>query len=297
MTLRDALARGAALLSEGGGESPVLDASLLLSHALGIDRAALLARGPEPVNDSVLELFKAFLARRRAGEAVAYILGRKEFWGMDFRVDRRVLVPRPETEHLVEAALEAASALKGARPLRLHDACTGSGCVGIALSAELLRRQSGLELELSLSDISPEALQLARENAERLLSGLARPGPSPGFILSDLLSGVEGLFEIITANPPYLAENEMNQIRSGAGMEPALALDGGPDGLALYRRLIPQAAARLAPGAFLAVEIGWTQGPAVRGLFREAGFSDICLRQDLGGRDRVVQGWMGCKRS
>ncbi len=307
MTVREALSHGASVLSGTGSETPYLDSSLLLARAAGCGRADLLARNPEPLSPGAEAGFLAFLARRSEGESVAYILGEKEFFGRAFRVDPRVLVPRPDTEILVEAALQAARRILESRSepdpgpggrrtgpapgtgLRIHDAFTGSGCVGITLAAELPGS------EVSLSDLSPGARDLAARNARDIL------GRDLAVLESDVLSGAPGPYDLLTANPPYVASAETNRLlgrdptrrtggADGIRREPRAALDGGPDGLDLYRRLVPEAEIRLAIGGFLAVEIGEDQGAPVSELFRLGGFREVEVIRDLGGRDRVVRG-------
>lgn len=295
MTIREALSDGASALSATGSDTPFLDASLLLSRAAGLSRSVLLARGADPLPEEIARAFRSLLDRRANGECVAYILGEKEFFGRVFRVDPRVLVPRPDTETLVEAV----SAVIGRRfpvygrnprdprpyaGLRLHDAFTGSGCVGITLAAELPG------IEVSLSDASRDALDVAAENAGILL------GSPLSLFLSDVLANVPGEFDAISANPPYVESRETDRIEalapnlSAASREPRSALDGGPDGLQFYRRLVPEAEKKLAQGGVLAVEIGEDQGPAVADLLRSGGYADVEILPDLAGRDRVVLG-------
>lgn len=282
MTLREALAEGTEGLLGGQSGSPFLDASLLLAAASGVSRDALLARLPEEADPAALAAYRAALARRAAGEPVAYILGFKEFYGRRFSVDRRVLVPRPDTELLVEAAL-AALPPPGApawseRTIRAHDAFSGSGCVGISLAAE---RPS---LEVSLSDACEGALALCAANAAALL-GRALP-TSPG----DVLSAARGPLDLITANPPYVNSAFVDGMEASGCVEPRLALDGGPDGLAFYGRLAAEARGLLAPGGILLAEIGQEQGAAVAEAFKAAGFIEPRVLKDLAGRDRVVGG-------
>ncbi len=293
MTVREALSDGASSLSRAGSETPFLDASLLLASASGVDRDRLLSRGEDPVPESSAEAYRGFLLRRAGGESVAYILGKKEFYGRVFRVDRRVLVPRPDTEVLVEAALAEAARISEERGMgspgkgrysgiRVHDAFTGSGCVGITLAAELPGA------EVSLSDACPDALAAAAENSEVLL------GRRLPLFRSDILAGVPGPFDLVTANPPYVSSRETDRIQAaGAGRgarEPRSALDGGPDGLSFYRAFVPEAEKKLAQGGALAVEIGEEQGSRVAGIFAVRGFRDVRILPDLAGRDRVVRG-------
>ena len=302
MTIREALSHGASVLSGTGSETPYLDASLLLARALGCDRSVLLARNPDVLSLEAEPVFLSLLLRRAEGESIAYILGKKEFFGRTFRVDSRVLVPRPETEILVEAALETArrilplrrartdpGASSGGRfvpVLRVHDAFTGSGCVGISLAAELPNA------EVSLSDLSPGARELAAWNAREIL------GRDLPVLESDVLAGAPGTYDLITANPPYVASARTDQLKGGGGergsdgilKEPRIALDGGTDGLAFYRRLVPEAEKVLAPGGGLVIEIGEDQAGAVKALFSSGGFLEVEVIRDLGCRDRVVRG-------
>jgi len=277
LTLREALAEGQGRIGASRPGSPFLDASLLLAWALGSTRDRLLASLPEPVPASVLARYRALVERRASGEAVAYITGRKEFLGRDFIVDRRVLVPRPDTEILVETALAGLPA-PGAAPIRIHDAYCGSGCVGISLA---LARP---DADLSLSDLDPGARDVCAANCLALL------GRVPPILASDALSGVDGPFDLITANPPYVRSDLTLSILGKGSVEPRLALDGGPDGLAQYGALAGQAMLRLAPGGVLAVEIGDEQAADVARLFDTAGFAQVRTTRDLAGYDRVVTG-------
>ncbi len=304
MTARDALREGAAALE--GTETPFLDASLLLADALSIDTTRLLAAGPEPVGEGRLERYRAALASRARGVPVAYILGRKEFWGRVFAVDERVLVPRPDTETLVAEALrigdaiakeiderrrfttearrKAGTCLRGEIPsLRVHECCTGSGCVAISVALERP------EWQVSASDLSEGALEVARANAAALVPE-GRPGGSTVFSRSDLLAEVEGSFDLILANPPYVPSAEARALLELGWSEPLMALDGGEDGLDLVRALAPQAYRSLEPGAALLVEADDAQAAGIAELFRATRLTDIETRFDLGGKARVCSG-------
>jgi release factor glutamine methyltransferase len=317
MTVRDALREGAAALT--GTETPFLDASVLLADALGITTSSLHASGPETVDEAYLAQYRLALASRGRGMPVAYILGYKEFWGRRFMVDGRVLVPRPDTETLVEAALKLGDVIAWERkeqikastavrrdtettesglrdlrvpsslpPLRVHEACTGSGCVAISLAAERP------EWELSASDLSEGALEVAFANAETILGpdrGVStRSGGELSFSQSDLLSSVSGPLEMIVANPPYVPSSETDSLLGLGWSEPRMALDGGNDGLDLVRRLVPEAALRLLPGGALLVEADGEEAALVAELFHASRFIDIQTLCDLGGRPRVTSG-------
>jgi release factor glutamine methyltransferase len=315
MTNREALLEGRELLQGAGNPSAFLDASLLLSKALGHTKAELLSRYPDLISPNSYNAYQALLKRRVGGEPVAYILGYREFRGLDFFVSPDTLIPRPETEHLVEAALErllpaANGALSGhaassgregslgqaerpghAEPLELLDLCAGTGCVGISLAREL--RDRGQACPLTLGDISAKALAVARKNAERHL-----PEGGYSLIQGDLFALLGGRsFDLISANPPYLTATEMETVRSRREGEPELALYGGRDGLDLYRRLVAEAPDYLKPGAWLLLEIGAGQGEDLRGLFSLGGFTDILVLPDLEGRDRVAGGKAPWKNS
>ncbi len=282
MTVREALGEGARILENGTSGSPFLDASLLLSLASGLCRDALLSDHLRELDDDAVTAYRALLERRAAGEPVAYILGRKEFRGLDFFVTPDVLVPRPDTELLVETALAEIDRIAAARTgsVRLHDACTGSGCVGIALARE---RPA---CEVSLSDISDAAIAVASRNAFALL------GHAVPIVKSDLLQAVHGPFDVVTANPPYVERGLIADLAKDGVRDPFLALDGGPDGRMLYGRLAREAAGRIAVGGALVLEIGEGQGSAVSAELAAAGFADIAVLKDLAGHDRVVRGRM-----
>jgi len=300
MTLREARAEGADALSRSAVESPALDAALLLAHAAGLDRAKLLARLSDPIAEETLAEYRALIGRRAAGSCVAYLVGRKEFRGLDFIVSPAVLVPRPDTETLVEAALEwidARAAMHGplgprssprplrpeapSRTLRALDVCTGSGCVAISLKAE----RPGLSQ--AAADLSEAALEVARENARRLLPGGAA---DIEFFLGDLLEPVAAPYDLITANPPYVPSAVIETLAAEVRAEPRLALDGGADGLVLVRRLAFEAACKLAPGGRLLIEAGHDQAPAVAEILGAAGLVDIAFQRDLAGIERVTGG-------
>jgi release factor glutamine methyltransferase len=262
--------------------SPRLDAELLLGSALGVDRVRLVIEAGRRLNDSELGLFRSLIQRRRAGEPVAYILGRREFYGISFAVDRRALVPRPDTETLVEVALDRtrSRSMYG----RALDLCTGSDCVAVAFA------RSRPTWRVTASDISPEAASLAWENARR--HGVAF---SLGVKTGDLYAPVAGeRFELVTANPPYVPSAELAELAPDIRVfEPQQALDGGADGLDVVRAVVAGASRHLEPDGVLAVEVGHDQAARVRELFEQAGFRDIAARRDYGGHERVVSATLG----
>lgn len=263
-----AVAQGREMLAAAGCETPTLDAQLLLAEVLGVGRERLVIDRQAMLPPDAGERFQRLLARRRAREPVAYILGRKEFRRITLTVDRRVLIPRPETELLVEIGLELPF---GAR---VADVGTGSGAVALALKSE-----RG-DLAVRGLEIDPGALAVARLNAQRL-------GIEVEFVCADVLD--DGVYDAVLANLPYVADRT-ELAPEIARYEPAGALFGGPDGLAVVRRLIAAVAA-LDPGpALLALEIGPQQASVVASLLRRAGFDGVDVRRDLAGHERAVVG-------
>jgi len=283
MTIREALNDAAATLRNARLDTPYLDAVLLLCHTLAVPKERLFADLREAMPEGALPTLRADIDRRIAGVPVSYIRGMKEFYGREFLVDSRVLVPRPDTEILVDAALGLVDSNPNVR--RVHDVCTGSGCVAITLKAE---RPT---LSVSASDLSASALDVAGENAARLLrSEDARTDPLVSFSRSDLLAEVAGNFDLITANPPYLTSEEYAQMRSEGWPEPAMALDGGNDGLVLVRRLVIEAVECLDRNGYLCVETADPQVSSARTIMANAGFADVMTHTDLAGRGRVTVG-------
>lgn len=254
-----------------------LDAELLLAHALEIGRARLLADYREPIDPGAYERFSQYIARRAALEPVAYLIGAREFYGLDLYVDPRVLVPRPETELLVDRALAHVRAYASMGALRIADICTGSGCIALALASQLPAAQ------ICATDLSPDALDVARINCER-----HHLGGRVTLLQGDLCAPLVGQFNLLVSNPPYTI---LSAIDAGVRQhEPHLALDGGPDGLSLYRRLLACAPAHLAPGGALLLEIGADQGAAVSALAQHSfPRARIRVHRDLAGHERVVE--------
>lgn len=277
MTLREAFVSASRRLASAAHptETPELDARVLLGHALGLTHAALLARWPEPLDEKAALRLETAVLRRLAGEPVAWITGFKEFLGMDFEVVPGLLVPRADTETLVEAALQIVPGP------RVVDVCTGTGCVAVGLAA-----LSPHPLEVWAGDLSPLAVQTARRNAGQLLSG----GRAVKVVESDLLTGLPGPWHLIVSNPPYLTPQETDERTVWGGWkEPALALDGGgDDGLGLIRRLVETAATALAPGGWLLIEAADVQMETIGRLFNASGLSGARFWKDLAGQRRVV---------
>jgi release factor glutamine methyltransferase len=279
-TIRRVLTWATDDLKKRGSSSPRLDAELLLARVLRLDRIGLIIDAERPLAKHELALYRELHQRRRAGEPVAYLLGVREFYGRPFLVDRRVLVPRPDTEHLVEVALARTSHLS--LSARVLDLCTGSGCVAISLGRERPTTR------VLAADISEEAIAVAAENVIRL------GAYNVALVCSDLFAALRpgrDRFDLITANPPYIVEGEIPSLPVDVrAYEPRVALAGGADGLSFYRRIAAEAPAFLDAGGVLAVEIGADQGEAVRALFAGAGMQEIAVRRDYAGLDRVVSG-------
>jgi release factor glutamine methyltransferase len=263
-------------LRERGFDSPDLDARLLVGHALGLDHAALIAHSARRLTAADAAALDAMLARRLAHEPVARILGTKEFWSLSLRITPAVLVPRPETETLVEAVLAVA---ERARPLRIADLGVGSGAILLALLSEL-PAAFGVG-----TDRDPRALDAARENASRL--GLAARA---GFVACDFGAALAGGCDVVVSNPPYIRTDEIATLAPDVrDHDPPAALDGGPDGLAAYRAIAADAARLLAAGGWLAVEIGADQSEAVAALLAAHGLVLAgAPRHDLAGRPRAI---------
>jgi len=282
LTLNQAFVEAACALRQGGIETPELDARLLLCHAAGLTHEAYTAQTRDPLRPEAGEALGAAIARRLKREPVARITGTREFYGRKFHLDPHALDPRPDTETLIEAAL-AHLARKGLHdsPLKLLDLGTGTGCILVTLLAELPRAR-GLG-----TDMSHGALASAAKNAERL--GV---GGRAAFVAADWLDAVEGKFDLILSNPPYLVSGEIAALADEvAAYDPILALDGGPDGLDAYRRIAAGAGDVLAEGGRLFVEIGAAQAEAVAGIFCAAGLKldeHEAIRPDLAARPRVV---------
>ena len=252
-----------------------LDLEWLLAAALARPASYLRTWPDREVPVEALARFEVMRARRQTGEPLAYILGRQGFWSLELEVSPATLIPRPDTELLVETALQ----LQGAGPAALLDLGTGSGAIALALASERPAWQ------LTGVDRQPEAVALAGRNRQRLGIGNAR------FLVSDWFSALVGQhFALILANPPYIAENDPHLARGDVRFEPRSALTAGPDGLDDLRRIVRKAPEHLQPGGWLLLEHGCDQGPAVRTLLQARGFGQVASRRDLGGHERISLG-------
>jgi release factor glutamine methyltransferase len=315
-TVKDVLLWTTSRFEERGLETPRLDAEILTAHALAVPRVQLYVQFDRPLTPDELGAIRASVKRRQAGESVAYVVGKKEFWGLELAVDARVLVPRPDTETLVDEAMErigraprvraaraadldadadqsaseeppAARADEPAAPAvppakaapRIADVGTGSGAIAITLAKE---RPDAVVIA---TDISPDALAVGRANA-------LRHGVAVVFLEGDLEAplGAHAPFDLIVANLPYIATADLAGLPPEVRAEPRRALDGGADGLALVRRLVAAGPALLARGGALALEIGAGQAQETARLLAAAGLADVRVRRDLGSIERVVSG-------
>lgn len=266
-------------LEDAGVEQARLDARILICHALGIERAQMATLGSRALSPDETAAIRALISRRCRREPVARILGVREFWSLDFGLNDATLEPRPDSETLVDVVLKN---LDGRGDVSILDAGAGTGCILLALLHEL-PNATGTGV-----DLSPHAVDQARINAESL--GLSARAT---FRMSNWLDNIEDTFDVIVANPPYIPSRDiptlMPEVRN---YDPLAALDGGEDGLAAYRLLIPQMRARLKPGGIAVVEVGAGQAASVGEIFMRNDFSSVTNHLDLGGVERCVKAWV-----
>jgi len=264
--------------TEAGITAARLEAQILLAHVLGCTRMQLYTGFDKPLADAELASYRGLIKRRLAGEPVSYLVGETEFWGLPFHVEPSVLVPRPDTETVIEVARAARP--DRAAPCRILDLCTGSGVIAISLAREYPAAQ------VVATELSPAAAALARRNAAR--NAVAdRVDVRDG----DLFAPVRGeRFDLIAANPPYIASSVIPTLSAEVRREPVIALDGGPDGLAFYERICAEAREHLVPGGAIVLEHGFDQADAVAARLAAAGFTGVALVHDLGKNPRVTRG-------
>jgi release factor glutamine methyltransferase len=272
VTISGILTSAAASLAGVGVETPRLDAGLLLAHILRATRSALLAHDGETVNAEECAAYGEAIGRRAAGESVAVIIGRKEFRYLDLTVSRDTLIPRPETETLVEAALEKIAMKEAASILDLG---TGSGAAGLSIKHE------APTAVVTLSDISDAALGIARKNSEKHRLAVT-------IVQSDLFANITGSFDVIVSNPPYIPSDEIAMLKKEVRNEPRLALDGGKDGLELIRRIIRETHAHLNDGGSLMMEADPRQMARITELLLEHRYRHITVLKDMAGNDRII---------
>ncbi|WP_297445537.1 peptide chain release factor N(5)-glutamine methyltransferase [Desulfurobacterium sp.] len=278
-TVMTLVKRASEILSERGIPSPRLDAELLMCCLLGWDnRVKIYTAYDRPLSAEEVEAYRQLIKRRVKGEPVAYITGEKEFFGFRFKVTPAVLIPRPETELLVEKSVELLKSMSK-ETLKIVDVGTGSGCIIISI-AKLLKKDA----EFFATDIYRKALDVAVENAEL-------HGCKVKFLKEDLLEGVEGKFSAVVSNPPYIAYSDRRVESSVKMFEPSVALYAGKKGTEVIERLAFQSFDKLEPEGFLAVEFGEGQSEKVRDIFERAGFSTIKIFKDLSGKDRIIVGF------
>jgi release factor glutamine methyltransferase len=280
--LSEVLRKGARRLTAAGIHSARLDAEVLLGHVLAMTREQLTVATKSPLSAEQASRFETLLERRLRREPVAYITGRKEFWSLDFLVTPDVLIPRSETELVIEVALSLTATLAAQRPLRIIEIGTGSGAIAVSLARELTRAR------VWATDISLGALAVGRYNAR--LNGVAE---RVGFMAGDLftaLSARRQAFDLIVSNPPYIRRDEIATLEVEVNQwEPRAALDGGPDGLEFYRRMAGEAWQFLTPGGAMVMEIGAGTARAVLAIMNQSGrYRDLGVIEDYAGKDRVV---------
>ncbi|MCL2266577.1 MAG: peptide chain release factor N(5)-glutamine methyltransferase [Treponema sp.] len=291
MLIREAIAQGSADLKYAGIKTPGLDAGLLLSHVLKKDRSFLLCAGSEKLSEKNSAAFCELIEKRCSGICTAYLTGKKEFRGLEFAVNSSVLVPRPDTETLVEAALEICRDKRGAADeIKVLDLCTGSGAVAAALKHEMP------ELEVYASDISEEALETAKSNSARLLGE-----NKINFFYGDLFGALEPRhsahnapqlkFSLIAANPPYIPSDKIETLSAEVQNEPRIALDGGQSGMEIIKRIINDAPLYLEKNGSLIMEADPDQMETIKSLLNLKGFNNIKIYNDLSGSQRVIGGY------
>lgn len=278
MTLRQAYEEGIERLKEAGIEEAGLDAWYLLEYVTGINRATYFADSNQEMKDSHRVTYQTLISERETRIPLQHLTGVQEFMGLEFRVNEHVLIPRQDTEILVETALEKINTKK---PLRVLDMCTGSGCI---LLSVLSYGRKKCEITGVGVDVSDKALRVAKENARNLQVDAE-------WIESDLFSGVSEKFDMILSNPPYIPSAVIKTLQPEVREhDPLLALDGKEDGLYFYRKITEESRNYLQPGGWLIFEIGAEQGEAVSSYLKQNGFVQVAVKKDLTGLDRVVCG-------
>ncbi len=284
ITIQDVLMQGTSMLNQhSDSDTPYLDAILLMAHTLNKTKEQILASLPDPIWEVDALSFGKVIQKRSKGIPIAYILNRKEFYGLEFYVDHRVLIPRPDTEIVVETVLDLVREHFTA-PVDILDMCAGSGCIGIAIKHELSITDPNREVSVTLADISEDALSVCALNARTIL------GKELPLVNTDLFDHIDGEFDIIAGNPPYLTHAECDDPAVKARREPDNALRSGNDGLYHIRSIIKQGYTHLKLNGYLVLEGGYNQAETIRTLLIGNGYTDVRIIQDLGGNNRVVLG-------
>ena len=283
-TLQTIYREGKEQLELSGVPDADLDAWYLLEFVTGISKARYYGNPNAGIDEREALKYRDVIRQRAERIPLQHITGEQEFMGFSFQVDKHVLIPRQDTETLVEEAL---GVLKP--KMKILDLCTGSGCILLSL-LKLGEKRGIAGLKGTGADISREALKVAEENGRRL----EIPEDRVAWVRGDLFENLEGPFDLLVSNPPYIPSGELSGLQEEVRLhDPALALDGHEDGLYFYRRIAAEAGKYLRDGAFLMLEIGWDQGEAVRGLLEAAGYQEVEVKKDLSGNDRVVRGRYG----
>ena len=283
MKIKEALMQASYEISKKWADTPLLDAQVMLQKAASMSKEMLIASYNCAINETILENFNTMVKKRVSGYPVAYITGEKEFFGRSFSVNENTLIPRRDTEILVETVLEESEKIlneKGLAPVKILDLCTGSGCIAITLKTEL-----GEKADVEAADISAEAEHIFYKNCENIL------GKKLSFYKSDLFNSIINRYHIIVSNPPYLKNSEVNEMVSNNWPEPEISLRGGNDGLDFVRKIIEASAKYLEKGGLLCMEADPSQMETIQELFRKNDFNSILIKKDMAQRERVISGY------
>ena len=287
MTLEVLLQEGTAELMQAGISDAEIDAMYLLEYTFSIKKIDFLLDRKKEAKIEKIELYRSYIAKRKAHVPLQHIIGSQEFMGYEFMVNEHVLIPRQDTEILVEMAVEVSTGK------RVLDLCTGSGCIGLSIAVW------GNPKAVTLSDVSEEAIATAGQNERNLdKNGWKGRGRKPEitYALGNLWEPIDGKFDLIVSNPPYIETEELSGLMPEViDHEPLLALDGGKSGLVFYEKILEKAPFYLEEAGILMVEIGYNQGEQVKQLFEKNGFADVEIKKDLAGLDRVVRGRLSKK--
>ncbi|MBR1813495.1 MAG: peptide chain release factor N(5)-glutamine methyltransferase [Lachnospiraceae bacterium] len=287
MTLRELYREGCRELASAGVPDAENDAWLLLNHVFSISRAVFYLKAAEEAGEEETKKYRKLILERAGRKPLQQITGEQEFMGLSFLVTEDVLIPRQDSETLVEEVLKDWQDPAGTEPMSVLDLCTGSGCLG--LSVGFFWEKAGRPWHLLCTDLSEKALQVALQNRDRVLPEACRERVS--FAQGDLFEALREHFDVIVSNPPYIPTSEVEHLMPEVkDFEPRMALDGEADGLAFYRRIAKEAPDYLKKSGRIYLEIGYDQGEAVSALLAENGFTDIAVIRDLAGNDRVVKG-------